>query len=159
VSRSFGKVSGRKHSGYENKKDIRLFNRNCIHLEKMNPGYGDVVFSSDKKVSESWDSQKDYRIRRKIRTGYNLEIRNILNSHSCRSGFSWDKAFLEAFNYIKGSLPGDAQVFPFEWLNTNKAKEAVRRWKDNPFGVLKFLTDQGLIEKAILKNLKKKTAK
>jgi hypothetical protein len=158
VSRSYSKVPPRKCSDYFKKKDIRIRNRSCIHQEMVNPEYGDTVFLPEKKLSSPWRGFRSYRSKREIRNGYFLEIRNILNGYAERY-MSWKEAFIEAYNYFRGSLSDDVRIYTFEWLNPKEAREAVKNWKGKPLDVLGYLASHGYIEKAVRQQFKKETAK
>jgi len=158
VSRSYSKFPSRRDSEYFKIRDIRVRNRASIHQELVNPDYGDALFVSNKKLLSHWLYYREYRTRKGIRKDFNLEIRKILNGCTDRY-MSWDEPFIESFNYIRGGLFGEVQIYPFEWLNSRKVRMVIKEWQGNPFDVLKFLTDHGYIEKAIRLKFKKGMSK
>jgi len=158
VSRSYKKFP----SGYrEIWKDssIRTQNRLCIHREMRSSDYGDVIFPVTKEYSKICrGGYHDFK--KKTRDEYFLDIRNILNGCTKRFYYRIDKAFdeifIEDFKRIKNSASGSSGEWGccFEWLNNKNVKEAVKSWAGEPLDLLKFLTDRGLIERAVRQKVK-----
>jgi hypothetical protein len=145
-------------------KSFRTRNRLCIHRETRNPEYGDVVFPVQKEYFEisRW---KDFRLKKKIRDKYYLEIRNILNGYTHRYGYQpdeiFDQIYIEALNRIKGSIPSNdtGEVYYFEWLNNKEVKKAIKIWDKDPYELLRYLVHQGFIEQAACLEFRRKIAK
>jgi hypothetical protein len=72
---------------------------------------------------------------------------------------SWDKAFIEVFNSIRGFVISGMRLYPFDWLESKKAMAVIKNWKGKPVDVLAYLTRHGFIEQAVRRQLMKDTAK
>jgi len=147
VSRSYRKVLS-DYSEIWTDDSFRTRNRLCIHREMRNPDYGDVVFPIRKECFDIIRC-KNFELKKETRDKYFLEIRNILN------GFrDWDAGFIELCDIIKGILPDIGGNYGHEWLNSKRVKKAIKTWSGKPLKVLKYLTDNGLIEQAVRLKIK-----
>ena len=118
------------------------------------------------EVSDPWNDDCDshYRCYKKdIRDDFMNEITIILDGRICPNNYS--NMFLDIFEEINntpgtGNLShfGERRCF-FEWLNQKEAESIIREWKGDPFDVLPFLVHKGVIEKAVLKEMKLRTKK
>ena len=141
-------------------KSFRIRNRLCIHREMRNPDYGDAVFPVQKECFDIIRC-KNFDLKKETRDKYFLEIRNILNGYAGRYNDHADEIFIEYFNRIKGFIPDNdaGWEYCFEWLNNKKVKGAFKSWSEEPLKVLKYLTDNGLIEQAVRIKIKLSTRK
>ena len=162
MSRSFGKSSKGDPMWRGWHRSMRVRERLIIHQIMSSEDYDDVIFPLVGEVSDPWccDNYSNALVfKKEIRDEYFLEIRNILNGFSDRYVMPSDETFIEAYQIIKGLIPYDGWSFCFEWLNLKAVKKAVKSWKGEPLDVLKYLTDKGFIEQAVVSECKKRTAK
>jgi hypothetical protein len=163
MSRSYRKVL--KYKEVEADKSFRARNLVCIRREMKNGDFGEVVFPAYKECVRVLGRNRPPVSKKKIRDGYFLEIRNILNGYIYHSGIYYyhddepDEEFIEQCNRIKGLIPDNGRKYEFEWLNSKSVREAIKTWTGEPFEVLKALTDSGLIEEAVRKEFKLSTGK
>lgn len=132
--------------------------------------YGDVVFPVYKECVKDWDYGSKYHIfKSEIRNDYFLEIRNIINGYRKHyrdyyrdfifNDNGEDDFFLEIYNKIKGLIPDNLFRYNYNWLSLKFIRKAIKSWNGEPLDVLKHLTDTGLIEKAVIREYKNRTAK
>jgi len=139
---------------------IRMKERKAIHDELTNPEYGDAIFPKYHGCDRSsWFSiPRRHPLRKKhIRENYFLEIRSVLNGVIDEKK-QYDKLFMEDFLRIKCVI-GDGGKLNFEWLNFKTAKKITKEWKSKPLDILKYLTDNGCIERAVLCKFRKSLSK
>lgn len=171
MSRSYCKAQKyRCNTENWNDKSFRSKNRMCAQKEMNSPDYGDVVFPVCKEYVKKWGyGSKSYIFKNEIRNDYFLEIRNIINGYNARrrgyyrdiifNDYGDDDSFIELYNRIKGLVPDDGRKYQYEWLNLKIMRKAIKSWNGKPLDVLKHLSDTGLIEKAVIREYKKQTAK
>ena len=165
MSRSYCKVLNYKE--VEVYKSFRVRNLMCIHREMKSHDFGDVIYPNYTKdcVNVPSRGHKPPVSKKEIREGYLLEIRNILNGYTVHSHYYYDhyeapgEDFIEQCNRIKGLIPDDGRKYEFEWLNTKEVQRAIKTWTGEPLEVLKYLTDNGLIEEAVRRQYRLNTKK
>ena len=158
---------------------IRRTERQCCRKELYSIERGDVIFPRYYGAGDgSWTgSNRIYYAKRVIRDNYFTEIRNILNGYQ-----EWDswrgrdryanqpredyqKAFIDSFNGIKRGSPYGVKTsryewpLTFEWLNIREVKEAVKNWEGDPLDILYYLTNSGIIAKAVQDECKRMSRK
>jgi hypothetical protein len=162
VSRSYCKMlvyNGRNY-GYGN-SHVKRRTQTRLYLRQLtiNPELQDIVFPLYNHLRDK-HHPKSFNYLSEIRNSYNLEMVQILGGHFCPV---WsplaDEHFIEAFEKIKGIIPGGGRPFLFEWLEGRKAKKAVKAWRGDPFELLRHLTRRGIIEYAVRSRFRMETGK
>ena len=163
MSRSYCKV--RNYKEVWKSKSFRVRNLMCIHKEMNSRDWGDVLFPAYKECVRVLGRHEKPVSKRKIRDGYFLEIRNIINGYIYHSGIYYyhddkpDEDFIEQCNRIKGLIPDDGRKYEFEWLNSKSVQKVIKTWAGEPLEVLKELADSGFIEEAVRREFKLGTRK
>jgi len=158
MSRSYGKSSEAYAIGRGWHKSMRARERLIIHKILSSADFDDVIFPLKNEISDLWDGDyfsNSLVFKKEIRDRYFLEIRNILNGF-CHKNYdeNFFEQFIEAYHTIKDSDHNNGIESNFEWLNIKAVKKAVKNWKGEPLDILKYLTQKGLIEKAVRVNIK-----
>ena len=159
--RSFNKALNDEDFTISNWPSVRMKEGKAIHDELVNPEYGEAIFPN----YHGLDRSRCFSILRWhplyfkfIREWYFEEIRNILNGYSDDKR-NWAKLFLNDFYGIKsGTLCNDKKSI-FEWLNFKQVRKAIKNWTGDPFDILKYLSDNRLIEQAVSSKFKKINSK
>ena len=160
VSRSYCKALSERGEDYlKNCKKHRAQCRLFLRQLAINPELGDIAFPLYKQFPATY-ARKNYNLMSEIRNEFNLEIIHILCGHFYTTWSpSADEHFIEAFNKIKGIIPGGGRPFLFEWLEGKKAKKAVKAWRGEPLELLRHLTRRGIIEQAARRRFRLRTGK
>ena len=160
MSRSYCKVLNYHHKEVGVIKSFRARNLMCIRREMKSRDPGDIVFPVYAKVSGRGHNPPVSK--KEIRDRYLLEIRNILNGYVSHSYYRYEvpgEDFIEQCNKIKGLIPDDGRKYEFEWLNSKEVQRVIKTWTGEPLEVLKYLTDNGFIEKAVRREYRLNTKK
>jgi len=162
VSRSYCKalVYSGDNYGYGNSHaKRRRQTRLCLRKLTINPELEDIAFPLYSRLRDM-RNRKIFNYLSEIRNEFNLDIIQILAGHIYTSWSpSADERFIEAYKKIKGIIPGGGLPFLFKWLESKKAKEAVKAWSGDPFGVLWHLTRRGIIEQSARSRFRMRTGK
>jgi hypothetical protein len=115
--------------------------------------YGNVVFPRHRG-----DGYHDGYPLKDVRDEYFKNIRNILNGYreySCSGRLDEDSEaeFMQHFQTIKsGETPYESRnVSSFEWLYDKDVRKIIKKWKGEPLDVLYYLTRKRFIEKAAVR--------
>jgi len=173
MSRSYQKISAGKRWNWKHPlfgRDIysdidpsipawshnRMKEKRAIHDELTNAEYGDALFPQYRGLDRSsWFSIPRWHplVKEYIRDRYFCEIHYILNGF-VDDKWRWKELFMEEFQAIKGIKSDSVRRYHFEWLNLKAVRKAIKAWTGEPLDVLRYLTLNGFIERAVCREFK-----